>query len=349
MSPDGFGGCRLHVVQVGLGTNATFIQNLAGAPEEWDNTIAWLLETISESRPNLIKGVGVEPVEDRAVALRRVADRLPHASVVQAAVGEKNATSESLHVLTQRDYDSLLKHACPRQHEQLKYQLDYLMNMSCVGCEHPEFEARRQHLLSKYGVEVNLQLMCTDVWSWERLSHRMNFNGCELLIVDAEGHDAMVLRSMIAHCEEMQRKALDIWPDVIQFETMSHCDALEGVGTEWGVIDMLMNCGYVLLHFSWSNSHLIRATALHTEERLRRWANDFVCSACQSSGAFPYSSDYQGYWCWRCTCSWNKHRNWQDCCWRRGAGDRKAAGKHRRRTGSKRQAWQRPPVGASVR
>ena len=91
---------------------------------------------------------------------------------------------------------------------------------------------------------------------------------------------------------------------------MSHCDALEGVGTEWGVINMLMNCGYVLLHFSWSNSHLIRATALHTEERLRRWANDFVCSDCQSSGAFPYSSDYQGYWCWSCLRSWNNHQNW---------------------------------------
>ena len=45
-----FGGKRVNVVQVGLGTNSTFMQNVAGEPHEWDSNTAWLMETVVEKR-----------------------------------------------------------------------------------------------------------------------------------------------------------------------------------------------------------------------------------------------------------------------------------------------------------
>ena len=66
------------------------------------------------------------------------------------------------------------------------------------------------------------------------------------LIVDAEGHDTAVLCSMLAHCKERLRNGLYELPNVIQFETMGHCNKKEGFGAEWGIITALEAEDYVL-------------------------------------------------------------------------------------------------------
>ena len=58
--PPNFGGKRIHAVQVGLGTNSTFVQNLGGLQQDWCATMDWLLETVSEHNPEWLTGVGVE-------------------------------------------------------------------------------------------------------------------------------------------------------------------------------------------------------------------------------------------------------------------------------------------------
>ena len=54
----------MHCVQIGLGTFATFVQNLAGTRGEWDRMVGWLMEMTSAPRGcrNEFKGVAVEPV-----------------------------------------------------------------------------------------------------------------------------------------------------------------------------------------------------------------------------------------------------------------------------------------------
>ena len=84
------------------------------------------------------------------------------------------------------------------------------------------------------------------LWTWMKLTEQLNFCGCELLIVDAEGHDTAVLCSMLAHCKERLRNGLYEWPNVIQFETMGHCNKKEVFGAEWGIITAVEAEDYAL-------------------------------------------------------------------------------------------------------
>jgi hypothetical protein len=288
-------GARVHFVQVGLGTNATFVQNLGGDPEVWDRTVAWLLSACSESTPSQITGVSVEPVAELVEALWRFAAKLPGVDLVQVAIGEEDQTAE-MEILPVGLRDKLLDSVPEDQQSALRDCLEYLLNMGCVGCEHPESVEKCERIFKSWGVRVNLERRPSPVWSWRRLSEAFHFRGCEVLMVDAEGSDARILRSMMKHCREEP----DTWPWVIQLETMGHCDHVDGRGTEWQVIAELVESGYVLLHYSWRNSHLALASALE-QQRLKSWAEFWVCDACSSWADFPYVSGDAGTWCRRCT------------------------------------------------
>ena len=67
------------------------------------------------------------------------------------------------------------------------------------------------------------------------LAQQLNFTGCQVLLVDTEGHDTSILRSMLAHCEGKP----DELPEVIQFETRGHCDKMEDSSSEQQIIDAL--------------------------------------------------------------------------------------------------------------
>ena len=106
----GFGGRRIHAVQIGLGTFATVVQNLVGRPAEWDPTVSWLLGATSagERRPELFQGVAVEPVSEHWERLRKLAHKFPQLRVVQAAIGEEDADGQEVHVLTEYAFRALL-------------------------------------------------------------------------------------------------------------------------------------------------------------------------------------------------------------------------------------------------
>ncbi len=296
-----FGGKRVNVVQVGLGTNSTFMQNLAGEPHEWDSNTAWLMETVVEKRAERITGVGVEPVEEHLRALLNgPMRRLPRVALVQAALGEVEKEGACVHALTPSARDVLMQKVPRRHRRELSRNLEFLLNMSCIGQEHPDFGAYSQWIHDAFGVDVKLASLQTDIWSYGRLAGELNFRGCELLIVDTEGHDAMVLRSMIKHClAEQCSSGGDAWPDVIQFETMGHCDRVEGWGTEWAAIEALEGQGYILIHYSHCNTQLDLERRLETKAKLEKWVAKFTCGKCQVRHLFPYISDGPGgtYYC----------------------------------------------------
>lgn len=296
-----FGGARVSFVQIGLGTNCTFVQHLVG--EEADRVIPWLLEAASEHHPLRIRGVAVEPVAELVEDLRARANLLPFVELVQAAIGEHDEVDADLQVFGRRAMNELLNQVAPASVDKAKSELEYLLNMSCVGNIHPMVPKLSRSLLKKYGINVESARQATDVWSWEKLATQCNFVSCELLIIDTEGYDARILRSLMQHCRERP----EAWPWLIQFETMGHCDHLDGEGTEWAVIHELEMEGYTLVSQSHYNSHLVRSEEIGHSRPLTRWVDSWRCTHCGRQRCFPYvSMKAEGIICRRC-CWEGKH------------------------------------------
>ena len=81
----------------------------------------------------------------------------------------------------------------------------------------------------KSSLTCNLQQAEINMLTFDTLAHLLNFRGCELLIVDTEGFDVEMLRSMIDHCLLRGEEA---WPYVIQFETQGLCDSPDVINVE---------------------------------------------------------------------------------------------------------------------
>ena len=140
------------------------------------------------------------------------------------------------------------------------------------------------------------------------------FCGCEVLLVDAEGSDTKILRSMIVHCEDVERRGANAWPDVVQFETMGHCDQREGVDAEAKMITQLETCGYVLVYWSFHNTVLVNGKPLRGQadaercQRLQRWMRTLQCQAkgCRRTGTadghgLPFRSHANRMHCRQCS------------------------------------------------
>ena len=149
----------------------------------------------------------------------------------------------------------------------------------------------------KKKVKLEMESHLVDIWSWGRLAYECNFKGCELLLVDTEGFDCQILRSVIAHCNKFPAE----WPQVIQFETMGHCDKLEERGTEWKTIEALEVQGYTLLSYSNYNTVLVHTKSWKQEARLNAWLGGFSCEDCKRQWAFPYVSNGNEVLCKWCS------------------------------------------------
>ena len=291
-----FQGERLNFVQIGLGTNSTFIQNFAGERHEWDENVDWLMRASSEQRPEVLQGIAVEPVSELVAALKRPAEGLPHVELVQVAMGECDMWGTEVQVLSLHERDALLQRVPARRRASLQHDLEYILNMSSVGGVHPCVPGLIQNIAADYNIHIDMEERQCDVWTWNTLSWQCNFRGCEVLLIDTEGYDAQILRSIIDYC----RYYPDAWPQVIQFETMGHCDEKEGSGTEWNVIKALEAEGYTLVNLGHNNSNLVLSSALQTEARIQDWVAGWTCDTCMRSWQLPYSTNRKGRYCRRC-------------------------------------------------
>lgn len=302
-----FGGKRVNVVQIGLGTFGTFVQNLAG--EECDVSVEWLLKACSEQRPEWVTGVAVEPVREHLDRLRPHTCKLPYMELVQVAIGKDDAKDE-LHFLSDDSYKAALDKVPACRREALEAQLVYMRNMSCVGMEHPALESMNEWLGQTFGFRVPTQPVQITVWSYGRLATELGFCGCEVLMIDAEGYDTQILRSMVAHCRSEAEEARDAWPHVVQFESMGHCDDRAGTGDEANMRKQLEECGYICIMYSWYNSILVRRKALScrdSSQRLAELVGSLRCVGCTRTGAdkaiLPFTID-EGFWCRPCYAAW---------------------------------------------
>mmetsp|Transcript_40609 Transcript_40609/g.130670 ORF Transcript_40609/g.130670 Transcript_40609/m.130670 type:complete len:317 (+) Transcript_40609:122-1072(+) len=291
-----FGGWPVNFVQIGLGTNTTFIQNLAGTWDEWTDTIDWLSKATSETRPACFRGVAVEPVEDLVKQHQPQAAKLPWVRLVQAAIGEVDQYGANINALSLKACDEFAAEMPLARREKFAWDLMCLRNMSTIGCDHPELDGYNEYFVKTYGRAPSFRQSPVDVWSYGRLARSLNFAGCEVLMIDAEGQDAQILRSVITHCRTHPYE----WPGLIQFETMGHCDRLEGASVEWAVIHSLEAHGYLLVGYSYRDTHLACKEAMEGSERLRQWVSSWVCDHCRRGQRFPYVSTESGIYCKRC-------------------------------------------------
>merc|ERR1712166_1509352 len=150
-----------------------------------------------------------------------------------------------------------------------------------------------------HNYDVKLEIDCkekVDVRSWGKLVKTLNFVGCEVLVVDAEGCDTKILRSLIAFCRENPEH----WPELIQFETMGHCDRQEKLGAEKALIEAFQGNGYTVISLSDHNSYVINDAALEKEKRLQRWVYRWVCYGCGQQWSMPYICCWKGIFSEEC-------------------------------------------------
>jgi len=132
-----FQGNRLNILQIGLGTCRTFLQNLTDWEQE-DEGVTWLMDSASNKSRTLL-GVGVEPVPEHVEWLRQALQHLPNTSLVQAAIG-KRSQEVTVYTITPEQYAECLKSADPAEEDAVKRSVLYLRNMSSVGQVHPDFD-----------------------------------------------------------------------------------------------------------------------------------------------------------------------------------------------------------------
>ena len=92
-----------------------------------------------------------------------------------------------LFMLPKQQYQALLNAVPSSQRRGLEWSLSYLLNMSCVGQEHPDMQYYLNKIKYNYGVQVHLKRARVGMWRWSTLVRKLNFKGCKVLVVDAEG------------------------------------------------------------------------------------------------------------------------------------------------------------------
>lgn len=295
-----FGGNRINFVQAGLGTNCTFIQNFAGKKTENDSVIRSLSTLLSNAEPSTVTGISVEPVACLIRKLKHYMPKLKNACLLHAALGEEDIIGETVHAFTQQMCEEYLCQVPPAHREGLAHHMQYLLNMSHVGMVHPNAENHLEQIRQKFNIDIPVEQQQSDVWTWSKLVETYNFKGCEVLLLDTEGHDAQILRSMISHCSQ----SIEEWPHFIQFESMGLCDALEGKGSEKRVVRELEKYGYVTIMLSNWNTYLVHGSAMGNP-KIKKWVKKWFCDVCKQFDApKPFTSDAKLNYCAACSNSW---------------------------------------------
>ena len=269
-----FQGKRLHMLQIGLGTFGTFVHYLADSDDAYMYTasVDWLLSATSNGTKDIsILGVAVEPVKEHLESLQALAGC--HTALVNAGIrdadGENNLYTIPSTLLKRADHDVT-------ETDTTEAQLVYLRNMSSIGAPLSEMVQRCE------------SITCTacprrvPTITISSLATALNFCGFEVLLVDAEGDDYRILLSLLQYIAE--NPSSHVQPDVIQFETMGHCDEKEKFDAESHITEKLVCRGYIV---AWTGYNTV---LIHSEvqriDRIRAFSDTISCHFCSARG-FP--------------------------------------------------------------
>ena len=290
-----FGWKRLNILQIGLGTFFTFVDNLTNPSA----ASPWLCDLLGPCHSNQLFGVGVEPVSKHVERLRPRIQQLENTTLVRAVVGKEKKIVDVYEIASERHLEALdmlepsVKEACEEA-------ISYLDNMSSVGQPHPAFADKCKHIKDHYNVSVELRQVQAMSFSYDDLSRLLRFSGTDVLVIDAEGEDCQILASMIAHC--MGEGNSEAWPDTIQFETMETNSGREDrFDEEDRMLEELERHGYLVVCLG-KDAVLVRRAALAPQRQ--PWVGSLYCGMCGKVGIlgvpFHWQKDKSCYMCTHC-------------------------------------------------
>lgn len=311
-----FGGSIVHVVQIGLGTFGTFLHQ----DEQW---VQIMLEATSwkGEHAEQLRGIGVDPLEEAAGLSEQLALERGGAAVLLSAVAQTRGEVSLFclrHGMRQK-CRQWLQYTNEYVRSEVDAGLAYLENMSSIETPHPDFMYNADKI-SKY-------VHCTDefmekrqvpVYTYKDILEMHNAAGCEVLIIDAEGADCAVLRSVIDACRYQGVP----WPRAIRFETREIADYKEWGSVEEQTVQELQKEGYLLLDVG-GDATLVYAPAMEQSASLAQWADKWFTLCCYSCrwNAFPSSPSFayvvgSGYAQWKGTWKDQKFfsREWDGAC-----------------------------------
>jgi hypothetical protein len=193
-------------------------------------------------------------------------------------------------------------------------ELAFMENMASIGSPHPDYVASMKRIASLTGSqEKMMETRSIPMYTFGDVLFRHKASGCEVLVIDAEGDDCAILRSMMKCCRSGQTS----WPWVIRFETHGIADLKENIEfLEELTITTLQAEQYVLVEAG-SDAVLIHQPALKHSARLATWATKhftlkcYLCKWCVSpSWPDALRQTGQGYSQWnfdygtRWFCNW---------------------------------------------
>ena len=322
-----FQGNLVHVLQIGLGTNNTFLDDTC-----WGT--AFFVNASSHEPGEQLRGIGVDPLEECVLPLRSVAKKkkMDQISMVLGSVGEFAGLGTvfcvpgNIRTAIQAEMDE--RSVEPSVREEVEREIMFLENMSSMDAPLPEFDFYVDYIRCLSGIGVSmLEQRAVHRHTFQDILKMHQAGGCQVLLVDAEGSDCAILRSMMHTCKRGEMP----WPWVIHFETCGHCDTKEHDKVEEQTVMDLQKEGYLLV-YAGRDSTLLHEPALHAERGLPLWADEHFTLRCDACGwlAWPSHPGFKeqagtgfGHWqgleqCsrrWRCNlcCKWlpePKFRDW---------------------------------------
>ena len=156
----------------------------------------------------------------------------------------------------------------------------FMENMSSVNWINPLFQECADLVRCSGNVTSTLlEERTVPCYTFEELLKMHRASGCEVLVIDAEGWDCAIIRSMIEACEEKKTR----WPHLIHFEACGHANKKEYSNVEEDTIVSLQKIGYLLL-YARNDSTLARKQSMDELPRFATWVNEYFMLSCYVCG-----------------------------------------------------------------
>jgi len=320
-----FSGSSVHVLQIGLGYFGTFLHRDVPWLEEFLKSVS------SHADGEPLRAIGVDPVQECLAPLQKKVSEFGNRTDVSLLCGAIGETSGWIEVIcvprvarlrVRRELEK--RNASYWTRLGVDMNMAYLENMSTVDVGLTN--TLLQHcleLVKSHGKVAGelLERRRVQCFTFAEILNMHDATGCEVLVIDAEGYDCAIIRSLIEALRNDETKF--VWPLLIQFETCGHANKKDqDYKAEENTVIELQKLGYLLL-YAGNDSLLAHKERMDNLPRFSTWLDDYfklTCSSCawqllpshrefsadaghgyeQWRGAAGYESMPRGTW----TCKW---------------------------------------------
>jgi hypothetical protein len=159
--------------------------------------------------------------------------------------------------------------------------MSYLENMSTVDVNLTNAAIQGAiDLIQVHGQVISelIERRRVQCFTFTEILEAHNATGCEVLMIDAEGWDCAIIRSVIYALQKDETGF--VWPHLIHFESCGHANTKENdYNTEENTIIKLQQSGYLLL-YAGMDSTLAYGESLESLPRFSAWVDKHFKLTC---------------------------------------------------------------------